>query len=42
MVQTRPKLTLSAGHMTQPIYNISDVIIAWTYYTSDVTDALAN
>ena len=30
VVQTRPKLTLGAGHMTQPLYRASDIIDAFT------------
>ena len=42
MVGTRPKLALGAGHMTKPFHMISDVIVALTYYASDVIDFLTN
>ena len=40
MVSTRPKLTLGAGHMTQPFYSASDVMVALTFSISDIIDAL--
>ena len=42
VIQTRPKLVLGAGHVTQPFYHVSDINIALTYYVSDITDSLAN
>ena len=42
VVQTRPKLTLGAAHVNQPFYNVSEIVVALTYYTSDVIDALTN
>ena len=42
VVQTRSKLTLSADHMTQPFYIVSDVIVTLTYYAPDIIIVLPN